>query len=267
MPIRELCWKLGDAVIRRRSVLRVGDLDAVAECDALNDFGQLVAMSTNFRFSRGVVAWIICKWLLWGSGVVAGVSRDQARDKGAEQGFAAMARVVHDLEEAKVERQLLLRKAPMWAAPGAQQRAEPVVDGGLNPRKSGAGPKTGTELAVEPLVARSLAGRSLSMPKPPLGGGRRPAFTGAYQPATIDPEVGGWMHFWQLSSSVIAVYARIYAAANTRPRPCRGHTRCGRGRPSYAGSPAKRINGPQQPPVVVRQRLANPVVSDQRTIL
>jgi len=58
--------------------------------------------------------------------VVAGVSRDQARDEGAEQGFAAMARVVHDLEEAKVERQLLLRKAPMWAAPGAQQRAEPV---------------------------------------------------------------------------------------------------------------------------------------------
>ncbi len=89
-----------------------------------------------------------------------------------------------------------------------------AVDGGLNPRKSGAGPKTGTELAVEPLVARSLAGRSLSMPKPPRGGGRRPAFTGAYQPATIDPEVGGWMHSWQLSSSVIAVYARIYAAAN-----------------------------------------------------
>ena len=90
-----------------------------------------------------------------------------------------------------------------------------VVDGGPNPRKSGAGPKTGTELAVEPLVARLLAGRPLSMPKPPLGGGRRPAFTGAYQPATIGPEVGGWMHLWQPSSFAIAVYARIYAATNS----------------------------------------------------
>ena len=35
-------------------------------------------------------------------------SRDQARDKGAEQGFSAPARVVHELEEAEMERQLLL---------------------------------------------------------------------------------------------------------------------------------------------------------------
>jgi len=48
-------------------------------------------VSTNFRFSRGVVAWIICKWLLWGSGVVAGVSRDQARDEGAEHGVPSFA--------------------------------------------------------------------------------------------------------------------------------------------------------------------------------
>ena len=47
--------------------------------------------------------------------MVAGVSRDQARDEGAEHGFAATARVVHDLEEVEVERQLLLREASMWA--------------------------------------------------------------------------------------------------------------------------------------------------------
>ena len=90
-----------------------------------------------------------------------------------------------------------------------------AVDGGLNPRINGDGLKTGTELAIGPLVARLLAGRPLSMPKPPLGGGRRPALTGAYQPATIRPEVGGWMHFLQPSCSVIAVYARIEAAGNT----------------------------------------------------
>ncbi len=68
----------------------------------------------------------ISGWLLSGAGVVAGMSRDQARDEGAEQGFAAPARVVHDLEEAEVERQLLLREAPMRAQPGAQQRPEPL---------------------------------------------------------------------------------------------------------------------------------------------
>jgi hypothetical protein len=94
-----------------------------------------------------------------------------------------------------------------------------IVDGGLNPRKSGAGLKLGTGLAVEPLVARLRAGRFLLMPKPPLGGGRRPAFTGAYQPATIGPAVGGWMHFQQPSCSVIAVYARILAAGNNDLSP------------------------------------------------
>ena len=51
-----------------------------------------------------------------------GPSRDQARDQGAEQGFAASARVVHELEEAEVERQLVLRDPPVRAQPGAQQR-------------------------------------------------------------------------------------------------------------------------------------------------
>src|SRR4051812_2416752 len=53
------------------------------------------------------------------------VSRNQACDKGAEQGSPTPARVVHELEEAEVKRQLVLRDAPMRAEPGAQQRPEP----------------------------------------------------------------------------------------------------------------------------------------------
>src|SRR3712207_9557499 len=63
-------------------------------------------------------------WLLSGSRVVMGTSRHQGGDKGSEQGFAAAAGVVHELEEAEVERQLLLRDAPVRAEPGAQQRPE-----------------------------------------------------------------------------------------------------------------------------------------------
>jgi len=59
------------------------------------------------------------RWLLLGSGVVTGPSRYQAGDEGAEQGFAASARVVHELEEAKIERQLVLRDAAVRAQPGA----------------------------------------------------------------------------------------------------------------------------------------------------
>ena len=67
-------------------------------------------------------------WLLSGSGVVKGPSRDQGGDEGSEQGFAASARVVHELEEAEIERQLVLRDAAVRAQPGAQQRPE-ALDG------------------------------------------------------------------------------------------------------------------------------------------
>src|SRR3954452_926367 len=50
-----------------------------------------------------------------------GQSGDEASDEGAEEGFAPAARVVHELEEAEVVRQLLLRDAPMRAEPRAQQ--------------------------------------------------------------------------------------------------------------------------------------------------
>jgi len=49
-------------------------------------------------------------------------SCDQGCNKGAEQGFAASARVVHELKEAEIKRQLVLRDAAVRAQPGAQQR-------------------------------------------------------------------------------------------------------------------------------------------------
>src|SRR3954470_15919513 len=55
-----------------------------------------------------------------------GQSGDEARDEGAEEGFAPAARVVHELEEAEVVRQLLLRDPPMRAEPRAQQGPEPL---------------------------------------------------------------------------------------------------------------------------------------------
>jgi len=55
-----------------------------------------------------------------GSGVLTGPSRHQAGDEGAEQGFAASTRVVHELKEAEIKRQLVLRDAAMRAQPGAQ---------------------------------------------------------------------------------------------------------------------------------------------------
>ena len=45
-------------------------------------------------------------------------SRYQSCNEGSEQGFAASASVVHELEGAEVERQLVLRDAPMRSQPG-----------------------------------------------------------------------------------------------------------------------------------------------------
>jgi len=59
-----------------------------------------------------------------GSGVVTGRSRNQAGDERAEQGFATSACVMHELEEAEIKRQFVLRDAPVRAQPGAQQRPE-----------------------------------------------------------------------------------------------------------------------------------------------
>ena len=49
--------------------------------------------------------------LLLGSGVMLGPLRNQAGDKGSEQGFAASTSVVHELKKAEIVRQLVLRDA------------------------------------------------------------------------------------------------------------------------------------------------------------
>jgi len=61
-------------------------------------------------------------WLLLASGVLRSSSRNQAGDERAEQSFAASARVMHELEKAEIEGQVVLRDAPMRAQPGTQQR-------------------------------------------------------------------------------------------------------------------------------------------------
>src|SRR3954452_1003538 len=53
-------------------------------------------------------------------------SHDQGCDEGAEEGFAAAPSVVHELEEAEIERQLVLRDAPVRAEPRAQQGPRPL---------------------------------------------------------------------------------------------------------------------------------------------
>src|SRR3712207_9482402 len=53
-------------------------------------------------------------------------SPDQSRDQGTEQGLASAPGVVHELEEAEIQRQLLLRDASVRAEPGAQQGPRPL---------------------------------------------------------------------------------------------------------------------------------------------
>jgi hypothetical protein len=52
----------------------------------------------------------------WGDG---GTSHDQSRNEGAKESFAPAPGVMHELEEAEIQRQLLLRDAPVWPQPGA----------------------------------------------------------------------------------------------------------------------------------------------------
>jgi hypothetical protein len=60
-------------------------------------------------------------WLLSGFGVVSIGPRDESGDEGPEERIAAAAGVVHELEEAEMGRQLLLRDAAVRSQPGAQQ--------------------------------------------------------------------------------------------------------------------------------------------------
>src|SRR3954469_8406056 len=60
----------------------------------------------------------------WLPGCWSGESCDQGGNERAEEGFAATACIVHELEEAEVKRQLLLREPPVRPQPGAQQGPE-----------------------------------------------------------------------------------------------------------------------------------------------
>jgi len=83
-----------------------GRLAGLRSCPESFDSGQVPALCPKTGYPS---------WLLSGFGVVAGASRNQARDERAEQGFAASACVVHELEEAEIEGQLVLRDAPLEA--------------------------------------------------------------------------------------------------------------------------------------------------------
>ena len=48
-----------------------------------------------------------------------GTSHDQSRDEGAKESFASAPGVMHELEKAKIQRQLLLRDAAVRPQPGA----------------------------------------------------------------------------------------------------------------------------------------------------
>lgn len=56
----------------------------------------------------------------------AGTSLHQSGNKLTEEGFAPAAGVVDEFEEGEVQRQLLLRDAPVWAKPGAQEGPNPL---------------------------------------------------------------------------------------------------------------------------------------------
>ncbi len=102
---------------RQRIEPEHSSLSVVRQC-------ELVSISRSRFYDQpvGETAETLALRLLSGSGVVTGTSRDQGCDERTEQGFAASARVVHELEEAEIERQLVLRDAPMRAQSRAQQR-------------------------------------------------------------------------------------------------------------------------------------------------
>src|SRR3954451_20458172 len=52
-----------------------------------------------------------------GSGVMVGMSCHQCHDEGGQESFAAAPGIVHELKEAEIQRQLLLRDTPVRAEP------------------------------------------------------------------------------------------------------------------------------------------------------
>ncbi len=73
-----------------------------------DDHSDLHIRPGRIRDRGGRTAPRVRSWLLLASGVVRSSSCNQAGNERTEQGFTASARVVHELEEAEVERQLVL---------------------------------------------------------------------------------------------------------------------------------------------------------------
>src|SRR3954471_24908323 len=63
-------------------------------------------------------------YFVFRSSGVSGSWPNHELDQGLEKRLAPLPHVVHELEEAQVQRQLLLRDPPMRTKPGAQQRPE-----------------------------------------------------------------------------------------------------------------------------------------------
>ena len=57
---------------------------------------------------------------------MVGMSCHQCRDEGGQESFAAAPGIVHELKEAEIQRQLLLRDTPVRAEPGARQGPRPL---------------------------------------------------------------------------------------------------------------------------------------------
>ena len=117
-----------------------------------------------------------------------------------------------------------------------------LVDGGLNPRISGAVSKIGTKFAVKSTVARRLGDGPMSTPSAAGGGGQRPAFTGVHRPVKIvhrGPWHGGMRHALPMVvHSPERTPRRICADSRRRQQLALSFASVTTSRPCYVASPA-----------------------------
>src|SRR3954451_24277720 len=117
---RQLRWKNSGAKQRITSAKRAGSRSMAA----VLEWGRpsLTAHPLRcFRPGNGQT-----QEALVGFRGVGSASCDQGGDERTEQGFAATACVVHELEEPEIEPQLVLRETPVRTEPGAQEGPEPL---------------------------------------------------------------------------------------------------------------------------------------------
>ena len=83
------------------------------------------------------------------------------------------------------------------------------VDGGVNPRKSGAGRKVGTKIAVEQFEANGLGGGPLSMPSAAVRRWPKASIYGVCHPVTIDDRDWWLLDQFSFSTAVCGLTERI----------------------------------------------------------